>query len=232
MEDALSQGVVPDAIFSTPHLLETTQRGANLARWLRGQDVPHFEISERLLTLISDTETPSGIIVVASLPPITSILPRPQYRGLGALLLDQVRDPGNIGGILRTAAAAGVSVVVSTEGSADLWAPKVVRAGAGAHFRLTLAAGIPVADVVEWLREWEQAILADGRTERTIYDLDWRRSTVLVMSNEAHGPSNWLPEVAPIRARIPMRANTESLNVAAAAAIIVYEAQRDLLRTR
>ncbi len=195
-------------------------------------DVPLFELAERHLALVADTEAPAGIVVVAATPPAPAELPEARGPGLAAVVLDQIRDPGNIGGILRTTAAAGIRHIVSSEGSADLWAPKVVRAGAGAHFRLTLYPGRPVGEIIEWIGTWRQCVLADGRSRTTIYHVDWTPPTVLVLSNEAHGASRWLDDVSLLRASIPMAAETESINVAAASAVFVYEARRQLLGSR
>ena len=104
-----------------------------------------------------------------------------------------------------------------------------MRASAGAHFRLTLYPGRPVSEVVPWLERWHQRVLADGRSRSSIYELDWLPPTVLILSNEAHGAAEWLDELPVLRAAIPMAAETESLNVAAAAAVILYEAGRQVL---
>lgn len=229
IEDALEQGLQPIEVFITPHLVEATPRGRELARWLRESGLPVFELNERLIGLISDTETPPGVIVVAPLSPPLVELPEPWAPGLTALLLDHVRDPGNVGGILRTAGAAGVDLVVSTEGSVDLYSPKVVRAGAGAHLRLELAPARPVEEIGAWLDRWPQVILADGRSSTSLYEVDWREPSVLVVSNEAHGPQEWLASRRLTRVAIPMRAATESLNVAAATSIFLYEARRAFL---
>jgi len=229
VEEALSHGVGADAIFVTPHLLDSTDRGRDLARNVRRMGAPLFEISERHLTLVADTQTPAGIVVVATLPQPGPTLPAPQSAGIGALVLDQVRDPGNIGGILRTAAAAGIADVISTEGSADLWAPKVVRAGAGAHFRLSLYPARPIDEVADWLGTWQQVLVADGRARLSMHEVDWMPATVLVLSNEARGASSWLDGMGAGRVSIPMHAGTESLNVAAAAAVLMYEARRPFL---
>jgi RNA methyltransferase, TrmH family len=232
VEDALSHGMHPEAVFVTPHLLESTDRGRELARRVRRLDVPFFEIGERHLTLVSDTETPAGIVVVADLPPAPDSLPVPAVEGLGAIVLDQVRDPGNIGGIIRSAAAAGIELVVSTEGTADIWAPKVVRAGAGSHFRLSLFAARPVGEVRRWLTFWEQIVVADGRARQTMYQVGWTAPSVLVLSNEARGSSSWLDDLGARRVAIPMESDTGSLNVAAAAAVLMYEARRSYLHPR
>ncbi len=231
IDDALDQNLPVIHAFITPHLLDSTPRGRSLTNRLRREDILFFELSERHLTLITDTETPAGIVAVAPLPDPEGALPTVDRDGLGALLLDQVRDPGNLGGILRSAAAAGVARTLTTEGSAAPWAPKVVRAAAGAHLRLRLWPGQPRAEVAAWLEQWPQVVLADGRAPRTIYEVDWQRPSVLVLANEAHGPSPWLEALPVVRAAIPMRAATESLNVGAAAAILLYEARRAFFHT-
>jgi TrmH family RNA methyltransferase len=228
VEDALDQGLPFISVFLTPHLLETTTRGAALADRLRRCAWPVFEIGQRLLRLISDTETPPGVLAVAPLPSHLAHLPDPWAPGLNAVLLDQVRDPGNAGAILRTAAAAGLELAVSSEGSVDFFAPKVVRAAAGAHLRLTLAPARPAAELREWFDRWPQVLLADGRARHTLYEVDWRRPSVLILSSEAHGVQPWLDQVPVVRVAIPMSARTESLNVAAAAAVMIYEARRSL----
>lgn len=227
--DAMDQGLPIIQVFVTHHLLDSTPRGHALSARLRREEIPLLELSERHLTLITDTETPAGIAAVAPLPdPEGDLLP-PEGAGLGALLLDQVRDPGNLGGILRSAAAAGVTRIITTEGSADPWAPKVVRAAAGAHLRLRLWPGRSRDEVATWLAGWPQVVLADGRAGGTMYEVNWTLPTVLVLANEAHGPSPWLGTLPVIRAAIPMRGATESLNVGAATAILLYEARRSFL---
>ncbi len=224
--DMLDQGLPLVQAFITPHLLEATPRGHTLAARLRELVVPLFELTERHLTLLTDTESPAGIVAVAPLPDPEEALPPVATSGLGALLLDQVRDPGNLGGILRSAAAAGVPRIVTTEGSADPWGPKVIRSAAGAHMRVRLWSAQRREILTPWLSGWPQIALADGTAKLSMYELDWRHPTILVLGNEAHGPSPWLADLPVLRVAIPMRGATESLNVAAAAAILLYEAHR------
>lgn len=228
--DAVDQGLPLIQAFVTHHLLDSTPRGHALSARLRRDNIPLLELSERHLTLITDTETPAGIVAIAPLPDPEGDLLAPEGVGLGALLLDQVRDPGNLGGILRSAAAAGITRIVTTEGSADPWGPKVVRAAAGAHLRLRLWSGRSRNDVAEWLAGWPQVVLADGRAPGTMYEVDWKLPTILVLANEAHGPSPWLAALPVVRSSIPMRSATESLNVGAATAILLYEARRGFLQ--
>ncbi len=224
--DSLDQDLPLLQVFITPHLLDSTPRGRELGNRLRELAVPLVELTERHLTLLTDTESPAGIVAVAPLPDPEFDLPALGPSGLSALLLDQVRDPGNLGGILRTAAAAGVSRIVTTEGSADPWGPKVVRSAAGALLRVRLWTARARDEVLPWLKDAPQIVLADGRADHSIYEVDWRRPTILILGNEAHGPSPWLADLPVTRVAIPMRSDTESLNVAAAAAVLLYEARR------
>ena len=219
-------------IFLTPHLLENTPRGQHLARWLRTSTIPILEVGERMLAMVADTETPAGIVAEAVLPDPATSLPEPHGAGLQVVVLDHVRDPGNTGGILRSAAASGVQHVVSSLGCVDLWAPKVVRAGAGAHFRLNLIGTLSPEALASWLLGWPQVVVADGAARASIYTVDWDRASALILGNEAHGPSDWPARLPIARVRIPMCADTESLNVAAAAAVFLYEGRRNLLRER
>jgi TrmH family RNA methyltransferase len=141
------------------------------------------------------------------------------------ILLDNVRDPGNMGGILRTAAAAGVDVAVLSPGCADPYNPKTLRGGMGAHFRIPVmeAGWEQITAYCEHLKVYLAA--ADG--ELTHNAVDWTQPWVLVIGSEAHGVG---PEVQALsgqqRIQIPMAAATESLNAGVAAAVILFEAQR------
>lgn len=101
VEDALDRGVRPVEVFMTPHLLDSTPRGQRLAQRLRQEVTTLYEVNGRSLALAADTETPAGVILVAALPEQTQALPILSGPGLQALVLDQLRDPGNTGGILR-----------------------------------------------------------------------------------------------------------------------------------
>ena len=160
-------------------------------------------------------------------PPTAISLALPPGRGL-AVVLGEVQDPGNAGSIIRTAAAAGADGLIATSGTVDLYAPKVVRAGMGAHLRLPLRVSQPWAALAPWLAARDQVVVADGRADRTLYEVDWRRDTVLVLGNEARGhDADTLADVAnALRVAIPMPGGSESLNVAAAAAVLLYEAVR------
>jgi TrmH family RNA methyltransferase len=140
------------------------------------------------------------------------------------LICDAIGDPGNMGGLLRSAAAAGVEVVLLSPDCADPYNPKALRAGMGAHFR------IPVADA-SWA-QIEQAVaeldvrLAD-MTGGPAYDqADWARPWALIIGSEAHGASEQAQALATTRVTIPMAARTESLNAAVACGVLLFEAAK------
>ncbi|MEJ5241548.1 MAG: RNA methyltransferase [Anaerolineales bacterium] len=196
-------------------------RGRQLIETLCQGGVTVEQVTPELMDYLSDTEQAQGILAVLQLPEERpTIPPKPTF----VLVLDDVREPGNVGTLLRSAAAAGVEAVWLSPESADPWQPKVVRAGMGAHFRLPivraplteLAARIPQ---VKW-------VLADLREAIPLWKADLRSPLALILSNEAHGPSEWARRQAQERVYIPMPGQTESLNVAMAGSILLFEVVR------
>ena len=227
VEEALESGAQPDTVLVAPAMLSATARGrALLQRLLHQRGLPPpLEVTPAVLRHVADTETPAGIVVALPLGPAHALADLPRRAGL-ALVLDGVQDPGNAGTILRTAAAAGVDAVVALAGCVDLYAPKVVRAGMGAHFRLALAVDVDPTTLPSWLASRGQALLADASAAQSIYDADLRGPATLIVGSEAHGAvrTEELPELR--RVAIPMPGAMESLNVAVATAIILFEVLR------
>lgn len=179
------------------------------------------EVSGAVLKAASDTQTPQGILVV--LRQVSQFYPDPLDF---VLIVDEVRDPGNLGSILRSAAAAGVQAVFLTPGCADPFSPKVVRSGMGAHFRLHLA-------TLDWPTIQQRAeaaglliTLAAAGSGPVYTDCDFRRPVGIIIGGEAQGASTQAHSLAHSSVQIPMAGNTESLNVAAAAAILLFEVVR------
>jgi TrmH family RNA methyltransferase len=127
---------------------------------------------------------------------------------------------------LRTAAAVGVGRVVAAPGTVDLYSPKVVRAAAGAHFGLALAAPRAWDEVGGTLEPGAPVYLADARADRRYWDVDWTASSSLIVSSEAHGASDAARRLATQTIGIPMAGGVESLNAGVAGSIILYEAAR------
>jgi RNA methyltransferase, TrmH family len=219
VEDALGSGAHPEIVLLSSQQLGRTQRGLELEQRLRSFRC--LSVTERVLESVSDTLAPQGVIAVFKLPspPLTSA-PGPVI-----VVLDRVRDPGNAGTILRSADASGVVRTIVFVDSVDAFSPKVVRAGMGAHFRLTILDDMTWDRLLPRLNDRPRHLaVASGGTP---YDqVDWRRDSTLIIGGEAEGAGAAADSVATDRVTIPMAGPAESLNVAMAATIILFEAAR------
>jgi TrmH family RNA methyltransferase len=182
-----------------------------------GADV--LSLKSELLAELCQTVTPQGVVAVAPWPEVV-----PGNEGW-SLIVDGMQDPGNVGTLLRSAAAAGLDQVILLPGVTDPWAPKVLRAGMGAHFRVAIRLARDLAQVEAWIGP-AQRLLATAAAPTLYTEIDWTRPSALVVGSEAEGPrltASWsgLREVA-----IPMARGMESLNAAVAGSVILFEAQR------
>jgi TrmH family RNA methyltransferase len=168
---------------------------------------------------LSGVSTPTGIAAVIDIPPAAV-----GRVAADVLMLDAVQDAGNVGAILRTAAAAGVGQVLLGNGCAGAWTPRVLRAGQGAHFSLDIREQVDLAAALG--SSPLPSIATVARDGTGLYDLDLAGPAVWLVGNEGAGLSPQLMVAATIRATIPLAAGTESLNVAAAVAICLFEARR------
>lgn len=218
VEECVRAGITPTFVFYTT-TVEADQRGGGLLASLRRMDVPCYEVTEAVMSACSDTQTPQGILAVLPTPN----LPRPECPTL-TLILDRLRDPGNLGTILRTALAAGVEQVLLAPGTVDPRNPKVVRAGMGAHLRLPVATlqWESITEAVTGCDVW----LADASGETHYTSVDWTRPVAIILGGEAVGAGKRARALALGRVSIPMAAQVESLNTAAAAAVILFEVVR------
>jgi TrmH family RNA methyltransferase len=220
VEEAVRAGVSPDFVFYTePVEGADNERGRRLLASLREMGVPCYAVSEAVMVACADTEAPQGILAVLPIPNLS----RPEHTTL-TLILDCVRDPGNLGTALRTALAAGVEQVLLSPGTVDASNPKVVRAAMGAHLRLPVIAlgWEAVAEVVAGYNVWLAA--ADGETPYTA--VDWTQPTALIIGGEATGAGERSRALARGQISIPMTGGVESLNTAIAAAVILFEIVR------
>lgn len=180
-------------------------------------------LTDRLFQNIAAVVTPSGIVALIATPVHEQGPPSDET----CLLLEGIQDAGNVGSVLRTAAAAGVRNVLLSKGCAFVWSAKVLRAGMGAHFGLKLYESAPL---VEFAQAFEgEVIVTDLQAERSLYELDLRGPVAWVFGSEGAGVTPDLAACATTRIRIPMPGGTESLNVAAAAAVCLYEQVRQTL---
>lgn len=180
-------------------------------------------LDAELFQAIEQAPSSSGLLALCDIPAEVML----QGKGF-CLLLENIQDPGNVGTILRSAAAAGVDQVWLTPGCADVWSPKVLRAAMGAHFHLAMAERI---DVPTALQQFEGSLcITTLENAESIYRTDLRGSLVLALGAEGSGISPELDARADKRIHIPMAAGIESLNVAAAATICMFERRRQLLQ--
>jgi RNA methyltransferase, TrmH family len=182
-------------------------------------------LADALFNDIAQVATPTGIIALVRTP-----VPRPLPAAIShCVMLENIQDAGNLGSILRSTAAAGIRAVALSQGCAFPWSPKVLRAGMGAHFSLDIYDNSDLAAMVPRLSG--RLICASGHADKSIYQADLRGPLAWVFGNEGSGVSAELSAAATEHVRIPMSAMTESLNVAAAAAICLFEQLRQNLGT-
>jgi RNA methyltransferase, TrmH family len=181
-------------------------------------------VSEEVLKALATTVNPDGI--VASAPSKPALPLRLPHSGIG-FALETVQDPGNLGTIIRTAAAAGVEGLWVSADSADLDHPKVLRASAGAWFRLPMAVSPDLKSLVQQCRQQGvQVVATSAKADTTYWQIDWCRPSIVLLGNEGAGLSPELAALADRSTHIPMTGGVESLNVALSAALIAYEANR------
>lgn len=224
VEEALSAGVAVRGAAVSP-ALEATPRGVALKRRLAHSGVALEVVSEGELNRLADTEHPQGVVAVLELRAwtLTDIV----IAGRGVVVvLDGVQDPGNVGALARTALGLGAAGLIALPGTADLSNPKALRGGMGALFRLpSVAAGM--SEFLDWSRQsgvelWRTA--ADGTP---LDQVPRAGAKALILGNEGAGVRGELATVATRSVAVPLLAGVESLNVAVAAGIILYEVTRD-----
>lgn len=217
--EALSAGSPVVEAFYTDSFA-ATGAGRQMLEELAGRSTPGWNVPDAIFATLADTQTPQGILLVLPLPEI----PIPTHPAL-ILIPDGVRDPGNLGTMLRTAWAVGVSLIVLPPGTVDVYNPKVVRAGMGAHFHVPLRCAA-WAEIGDWVAGTQVWLAEAGRG--TAYDaVDWRAPTTLIMGGEAQGAGTEARALAEeCGVYIPMQAGVDSLNVGVAAAVLLFEAAR------
>lgn len=234
--DAREQRAQRRTVLDGPHLIEAFRNHGGVPELLVVSDtgsrndevarlVGHYakvdviQIPDALFREVSGVMTPVGVLAVIPIPESPTTLPTGN-----CVMLDSVQDAGNIGTILRTTAAAGIRDVVLGSGCAAAWSPKVLRAAQGAHFGLRIR---EQADLATLLSQYAgNSAVTVARDGQSLYDLVLPDRVAWVFGNEGAGVSASLVSLATLRVTIPIAADTESLNVAAAAAICLFEQVR------
>ena len=177
-------------------------------------------LADPLFNALSSVESPTGVIACVKTPGAKKV---PATAPL-VLLLEDIQDPGNVGTLLRSAAAAGAGHVMLSGRSAFAWSPKVLRSAMGAHFALNIVEGADLEAYVGAYRGMSIALSADAQT--SLYDLDLRGPVAFAIGNEGTGLSEGLEAATTRRARIPMPGRAESLNAGVAGSLCLFEAVR------
>ncbi|MEN6436617.1 MAG: RNA methyltransferase [Anaerolineaceae bacterium] len=220
VEEAVANGIIPALVL---YSIQLSDRGFRILDKLEESNCEIQEITPSLMHSLSDTDTPQGILAV--IPMQSAVLPKDANF---IVLADQLRDPGNMGTLLRTSLAAGVQAVILTSGTTDVYAPKIVRSAMGAHFRLPL-----VECSWEEIEAWRQASnpaptfwISDVREGTACWEADLRTPLMLGIGGEAEGMSSTAFSIPHQKIHIPMRGQSESLNASIAAGILIFEVIR------
>jgi TrmH family RNA methyltransferase len=183
-------------------------------------DVPQTQLDDALFAQLSELKTPNGLLALVGIPPAEVEAAHSQF----ALLLEDIQDPGNLGSILRSAAAAGCDAVFLSQGCADAWSPKVLRAGMGGHFALSI---MEQADLLDVAAAFTGKLLAASlQADISLYGCNLRAKLAFAIGNEGAGLSKALLDASQQHFIIPMPGKIESLNAAAATAVCLFEAVR------
>ena len=217
-QEAIHAQAPVDAVYTVEAFADSPD-GAALIVGLGALGATVTAVTPQVMAAMSDTETPPGILAV--LPFVEWALPE---RLSSLLIIDGLSTPGNLGAVLRTAAATGVEAVALAPGTVDPFNPKVVRGAMGAHFRLPIIR--PSWDAIHQIAENMAVLLADSRGDVAYDAVDWRQSVALILGGEARGASAEAIGLADARVTIPMQRRVESLNVAVAAGVLLFEMAR------
>ena len=217
----LREAALPGAIPEIETLyLTTTGRLKIAAAGIAINHLDCVDVSDGVISAMGETVTPQGILGICRIP-VSNLDELVILENSKFVYLHEIQDPGNAGTILRSADATGFSGVITSPNSVDIYSPKVVRASAGSLWHLPVFERIALDDILaQWPNDCVYALSADG--EESLLDISSVTPSLWIFGNEAHGLAR-LPEQSRIKkVRIPMAGNAESLNLAAAAAIVLF----------
>jgi RNA methyltransferase, TrmH family len=220
VEEAIQSGAKPESFYYSS---QVNPRGKELIEKMRSAGIPIEEVESSLMNRLSDTESSQGVLAV--IPEKQAFIPEKLDF---ILVLDSIKDPGNMGTIIRTACAAGVNAIFLSPNCVDVYSPKVLRSAMGAHFRLPMIErSWPLMKTeISSLRPSPAIYLADVRQGKPLWESDLTLPIALIISSEATGASPEAIEIASHKIHIPMPGGFESLNASIAAAILLFEVVR------
>jgi RNA methyltransferase, TrmH family len=222
IREALDAGHLPATVLATER---AAARHAGLLNRARAAGSQVLLLAEPLLAGLAQTATPQGLVAI--LPGVTRSLDGLPAAPRLVCVLAEVRDPGNLGTVVRAADAFGADAVATTRGSVDPQSPKAARAAAGSLFHLPVVAGVPWPHLRSALRERRLRLVgADPHAPDPVEAAPLGEPIALVLGNEAHGLPAEVRDDLDLAVRVPLAGRAESLNLAAAAAVLLYEAAR------
>ena len=225
-EEALRSKLEIDTIIYSEEIAEK-ERAAKFLKEASQVSGRLRSVSEKLLSTISYTKTPQGIIALARRPATGRERLLESTNKPLLVIMHGINNPVNVGAILRSAEAAGATGVITTGNTSDPFSAKSLRGAMGSAFRLPMWIGPDYAEALRWSAQHKiETICTDLRGEGTYTDIDWTQRSALIVGPEATGLTHEEASTAQRSVRIPMCGEVESLNVGVAAAIVLYEAAR------
>lgn len=231
-EEALRSGLKILECFFTENFAQN-RRGQDLLKEIEASAESISEIPEKIFNTLSDTKNSQGIILICRKPEIGKTYLEKnleqKIKNFPLLIaLHRINNPTNLGAILRTAEAVGVSGVILTKKSADVFSPKSLRGAMGAAFRLDFWTNADFAEVINWAAERNlSTVCADVNSQKSLWEIDWKKPRLLIFGSEAHGLSAEERDLVYEGLIIPMENDVESLNLAVSCGIVLYEAKRN-----
>ncbi len=228
-EETMRSGLEVDDCFVTPAFAET-ERGRALIEELDAANVRISEVGEHVFRSIANTSNSQGIILITERPREgrTAIERNLQLSSKALVVfLHEISDPSNLGAVFRTAEAAGVAGIIVSEGSANVFSPKALRAAMGASLRVPVWENTGFSDAISWSRDHGLRTTASDVGAVSAYtDINWNLPRLIIFGSEAHGLSEAVLDLVEEKTSIPMQNGVESLNLAVSAGIILFEAVR------
>jgi TrmH family RNA methyltransferase len=231
--EALASGISPTESFISTKFAANVEN-ADLLAQLSGKCPFVFELPDRVFATITDTSNSQGVIVLAERPEnrlqriesgldVATLLPI-------VLFFSEINNPANLGAMMRTAEAAGAAGMIVSKNSADAFSPRSIRASMGSAFRIPVVSGRSFDEAVGWARSKQLRITAASTDGSRYHDeIDWKLPRMMVFGSEAHGLTEGEISLVDETVGIPMAESVESLNLAVAGGIILFEARRQML---
>ncbi len=212
--------------FCTEKMLKNPRAAALIQSLEQNTACSVYQVSDNIYAKLSDTKSPQGLMLIVKQNSVDmEELNHRVKENSFFLVLDRLQDPGNIGTIIRTADAMGADGIICLNGTADVFSPKVVRSAMGSLFNLPICIKASEENLSEFALKNNLKVYASAleKEAKAVWDIDYKKSCIVILGNEANGVSDSLLKLSDEKIYIPMKGNAESLNVANAAAMIIYE---------